>query len=94
MITIVVLKGDTQKRPLLIEDYNNSGLGRIAKAASSANNRCQAHPLCWTLLTPHPGLKTRCELDKNLSATHKSIEKIGGEKEQMMGHHGYFLPDC
>ena len=47
----------------------------------------------WTLLAPHPGLKTGCELDMNLSATHKFIENIHGEKEQMIGHSGYFLLD-
>lgn len=52
------------------------------------------HILPTGLSAPHPGLKTRCELDKNLSAAHKSIEKISGEKEWMTGHNGYFLPDC
>lgn len=75
------------------DDCNNSGPRRIAEAASSAkaHRRSQAHPPCWTLLAPHPDLKTWCELDKNLNTAHKPTEKISGEEEQMIVHHGYFL---
>lgn len=75
------------------DDYNKSSPRRIAEAANSANTyrRSQAHPPCWSLLAPHPDLKTWCELDKNLNTAHTLTEKIRGEEEQRIVHNGYFL---